>query len=218
MAPRMGDRCSHSAGLGRLLQSQENTVLLQGEDILTRRPHLPDQPQSPRQSIRETSAILCCAAPSGILTACGQEEWGETSAPCCGWQQGGPPAHPLPMVSGLGPRCARRCQGAQESGERGKRCAHSQIDPKPQDGEECQQARAGPEQGSLRCPPSLGLSQVLTPEPACPPRPSPHLLLVLGIVLQPIHLQEFLGYPNARQVCEDAEVTGHPEACKGRGG
>lgn len=127
MAPRMGDRCSHSAGLGWLLQSQENTVLLQGEDILTRRPHLPDQPQSPRQSIRETSAILCCAAPSGTLTACGQEEWGETSAPCCGWQQGGPPAHPLPMVSRLGPRCARRCQGAQESGERGKRCAHSQI-------------------------------------------------------------------------------------------
>lgn len=41
---------------------------------------------------------------------------------------------------------------------------------------------------------------------------APHLVLVQGVVLQPVHLQQFLGHPNAGQVCEDAEVAGNPEA------
>lgn len=39
-----------------------------------------------------------------------------------------------------------------------------------------------------------------------------NLLLVQGIVLQPIHLQELLGHADAGQLCKDAEVAGHPEA------
>lgn len=43
----------------------------------------------------------------------------------------------------------------------------------------------------------------------------PHLLLVQGVVLQSIHLQELLGHADAGQLCKDTKVAGHPEACKG---
>lgn len=46
----------------------------------------------------------------------------------------------------------------------------------------------------------------------------PHLLLVQGIVLQSIHLQELLGHADAGQLCKDTKVAGHPEACKGAKG
>lgn len=39
-----------------------------------------------------------------------------------------------------------------------------------------------------------------------------YLVLVQGVVLQPVHLQQLLSHPDAGQVCEDAQVAGHPEA------
>ena len=38
-----------------------------------------------------------------------------------------------------------------------------------------------------------------------------------SVVLEPVHLQEFLGHPDARQVCEDTKVAGHPKTCSGKG-
>lgn len=46
----------------------------------------------------------------------------------------------------------------------------------------------------------------------------PHLLLVQGVVLQPVHLQELLSHPNTGQICKDTKVAGHPKACKGARG
>lgn len=45
-----------------------------------------------------------------------------------------------------------------------------------------------------------------------------YLLLVQGVVLQTIHLQELLGHPDAGQICKDTKVAGHPKACEGAKG
>lgn len=43
-----------------------------------------------------------------------------------------------------------------------------------------------------------------------------HLVPVQGVLLQPVHLQQLLGHPDAGQVREDAQVAGHPEAWGGQ--
>jgi len=42
----------------------------------------------------------------------------------------------------------------------------------------------------------------------------PNLLSVQLIPDHTIRLQEVLGYPNARQICQDSEVTGHAKSCQ----
>lgn len=42
----------------------------------------------------------------------------------------------------------------------------------------------------------------------------PNLLLVQLIPNQAIHVQEVLGHANARQVCQDSEVTGYAKFCQ----
>lgn len=110
--------------------------------------------------------------------------------------------HRLPKVPDpplWGAKEAQAGQGAQGA----QRAAHL---PDPGQG-----SRAGTSAPAGRGCPSAGDAG------SGPHRPAPHLLLVQGVVLQPIHLQELLGHPDAGQVCEYAEVAGHPKTCRGRG-